>query len=132
MPKASHIGRVMVPTKDQDAAIAWYTQKLGFTVAVDVPFGDGDRWVELAAPGGGAGIALVPPHGMETPRSTGIVLDSKDPVADHAELAGNGVDIDDVMGGDGTVPTMFFLRDQEGNSLMIVEEPPAAADAQAA
>jgi hypothetical protein len=33
----------MVAVSDQDTAIGWYAEKLGFTVAADVPFGDGDR-----------------------------------------------------------------------------------------
>ena len=53
MPKITKVGRVMVPVSDQDAAIAFYTGKLGFSLAADVPFGDGDRWVEGAPPGGG-------------------------------------------------------------------------------
>jgi len=38
------LGRVIIPVSDQDAAIAFYTQKLGFSVASDIPFGNGDRW----------------------------------------------------------------------------------------
>ena len=43
------LGRVMIPVADQDAAIAFYTEKLGFTLTADVPFGEGDRWVEVDA-----------------------------------------------------------------------------------
>ncbi len=32
---------------DQQAALNWYTQKLGFTVKTDVPMGPGMRWLEL-------------------------------------------------------------------------------------
>src|SRR3954447_4611494 len=125
MPQIDHLGRVMVPVADQDAGIAFYTEKLGFSVLVDVAFGDGDRWVEVAPPGGGASIALVPPRGEYQPgRNTGIALDSSDPRADHAELREKGVDVDaELIGGDGTVPLMFFLRDHEGNHLLIVETP---------
>lgn len=43
--------------------------------------------------------------------------------ADHAELAGKGVDVDaEIMGGDGTVPALFFFRDPDKNQLMIVED----------
>ena len=123
MPRITHIGRVIVPVADQDAAIAFYTSKLGFTVAADVPFGDGDRWVEVAPPGGGAALALVPPQGEYKPgRMTGVALESPDPRADHVELAANGVDVDaGIMGGDGTVPLLFFFRDHDGNQLMVVE-----------
>ncbi len=123
MPQVTRVGRVMVPVVDQDAAIAFYADKLGFTVAADVPFGEGDRWVEVAPPGGGTALALVPPRGDYQPgRMTGIALESADPRADHAELAGNGVDVDgELMGGDGTVPLLFFFRDHDGNQLMMVQ-----------
>jgi catechol 2,3-dioxygenase-like lactoylglutathione lyase family enzyme len=118
----------MVPVADQDAGIAFYTRTLGFSLVADVPFGEGDRWVEVAPPGGGAALALVPARGGYEPgRVTGIALESPDPRADHAELAAQGVDVDaELMGGDGTVPLFFFFRDHDGNQLMIVEAPPAS------
>ena len=124
MPKVSQLGRVIVPVSDQDAAIAFYTDKLGFTVSADVPYGEGDRWVEIEPPGGGAGIALSRGMGEFQPgRETGIALSSSDPRSDHEELKGKGVDVDEeLMGGDGTVPLLFMFRDGDGNGLMIVEE----------
>jgi len=118
------LGRVLVPVADQDAAIAFYTEKLGFALAADVPFGEGDRWVEVAPGGGGTAISLVPPRGdYQPPRMTGIALVSRDPRGDHAALQEKGVDVDaELMGGDGTVPLMFFFRDHDGNQLMLVEE----------
>jgi catechol 2,3-dioxygenase-like lactoylglutathione lyase family enzyme len=115
---------VIVPVSDQDEAIAFYTNKLGFSLAADVPFGDGERWVEVAPPSGGAAIALTPPQGEYQPgRTTGIALTSADPRADYDELKANGVDVDaELMGGDGTVPLLFFFRDQDSNQLMIVAE----------
>ena len=123
MPRITQMGRVIVPVADQDEAIAFYTSKLGFSVTADVPFGEGDRWVEVAPPGGGAAIALSRPQGEYQPgRMTGIALESPDPRADHAELKENGVDVDEeLMGGDGTVPLLFFFRDKDANHLMIVE-----------
>jgi len=105
MPKITNLGRVLVPVADQDEAIKFYTDVLGFSLAADVPFGEGSRWVEVAPPRGGANVALVPPQGEYTPgRMTGIGLVSSDPRADHAELKQRGVDVDDdIMGGDGTV-----------------------------
>ena len=124
MPQISTVGRVMVPVASQDDAIAFYTAKLGFTLAADVPFGDGERWVEVAPPGGGTALALVPERGnYGRGRITGIALRSADPRADHAELAQAGVDVDpELMGGDGTVPLLFFFRDVDGNQLMVVED----------
>src|ERR1700756_4603907 len=112
MPQVRNLGRVIVPVSDQDAAIAFYTDKLGFSLTADVPFGDGDRWVEVAPPSGGAAIALTTGRGEFQPgRETGIALESTDPRADHAELKGKGVDVDEeLMGGDGTVPLLFMFR----------------------
>src|SRR5579859_7562163 len=106
MPKVTKIGRVLVPVSDQDKAISFYTETLGFSVVADVPFGDNDRWVEVAPPGGGAAVALVPPQGQFQPgRMTGIALESADPASDHSELRDKGVDVDAaLMGGDGVVP----------------------------
>jgi catechol 2,3-dioxygenase-like lactoylglutathione lyase family enzyme len=123
MPRITQLGRVRVPVSDQDEAIAFYTSRLGFSLAANIPFGDGERWVEVAPPGGGAAVALVPPRGEYQPgRMTGIALTSTDPQADHAELKEAGVDVDaELMGGDGTVPLLFFFRDHDANQLMVVE-----------
>jgi hypothetical protein len=70
----------------------------------------------------------VPPRGDFAPgRLTGIILESDDPRADHSELQARGIDVDaELLGGDGTVPLLFFFRDHEGNQLMIVEAGAAA------
>lgn len=119
----SQVANVMVPVSDQDRAIEFYTEKLGFEKRTDMPFGDGNRWVEVAPPGAATTIALVQPREGE---SAGIeartALDSKDIEADHAALRERGVDVDaEVMRMGGPVPPMFFFRDQDGNRLLIVE-----------
>ncbi len=124
MPRITQVGRVMVPVSDQDEAIAFYTSKLGFSLAADIPYGEGERWVEVAPPGGGTAVALVPASDeFKSGRVTGIALSSSDPRADHAELKEQDVDVDaELMGGDGTVPLLFSFRDRDGNHLMIVEQ----------
>jgi catechol 2,3-dioxygenase-like lactoylglutathione lyase family enzyme len=129
MAHLTTVGRVMVPVVDQDAAIAFYIQALGFSLIADVPFGDGERWVEVAPPGGGTTLALVPPSDhYPAGRMTGIALGASDARAAHADLRAHGVDVDDaLMGGEGGVPLIFFFRDADGNQLMTVEDtaPPA-------
>jgi len=56
---------ISIPVRDQDAALAFYTQKLGFRVQTDQPFGQGQRWIELAIPGADTGVALFTPPGHE-------------------------------------------------------------------
>jgi catechol 2,3-dioxygenase-like lactoylglutathione lyase family enzyme len=117
------VGRVMVPVADQDAAITFYKEALGFELTADVPFGGDERWVEVAPPEGGTTLALVPPRGeYRTGRMTGIALDTADAAGVHEELEAKGVDVDaEMMGGDGTVPRLFFFRDRDANTLMVVE-----------
>ena len=124
MASIDKLGRVIIPVADQDAAIAFYTDKLGFTVTADIPFGEGDRWVEVAPANGGAAIALS--RGMDEfqpGRQTGIALETSDAKAAHDELKGKGIDVDaELMGGDGTVPLLFGFRDADGKGLMVVEK----------
>ena len=118
------VGRVCVTVGDTDRAIDFYVDTLGFEKVVDVPMGPGMRWVEVALPGTKTTIALAPPPpGQEAGGGqTGICLDTSDVDADHAALKGAGVDVDDeVTRWGGPVPPMFWLRDPDANSLMIVE-----------
>jgi catechol 2,3-dioxygenase-like lactoylglutathione lyase family enzyme len=120
--RITEVGRVMVPVADQDRAIEFYGAMLGFEKRADVPYGEGDRWVEVAPPGAATAIALVPARESEAGGvMTRIALTSDDIDADHAELRARGVDVDaELTGGDGTVPRMFFFRDQDANSLLCV------------
>jgi catechol 2,3-dioxygenase-like lactoylglutathione lyase family enzyme len=118
------VGRVCVTVADTDRAIDFYVNTLGFEKIVDVPMGDAGRWVEVALPGTVTSIALAPPpQGTDAGGSqTGICLDTSDVDADHATLKAAGVDVDaEVARWGGPVPPMFWLRDPDGNSLIIVE-----------
>jgi catechol 2,3-dioxygenase-like lactoylglutathione lyase family enzyme len=117
------VATAMVPVSDQDEAIEFYTEKLGFEKRADIPFGDGNRWVEVAPRGGATTVALVRPReGESAGIESRIAFDSAAIDADHASLRESGVDVDaEVMRMGGPVPPMFFFRDQDGNSLLIVE-----------
>ena len=56
---------VTIPVSDQDRALPFYTEKLGFEVITDQPFGNGLRWIQLRPPGGSADIVLFTPPGHE-------------------------------------------------------------------
>ena len=120
----AQVGRVCVTVADTDRAIEFYVDKLGFEKVVDVPMGEGMRWVEVAVAGTPTTIALAPPPpGTEAGGGqTGICLDTSDVDADHATLKEAGVDVDETVSRYGDpVPPMFWLRDPDGNSLMIVQ-----------
>jgi catechol 2,3-dioxygenase-like lactoylglutathione lyase family enzyme len=120
----SKVGRVTVTVADTDRAIDFYTGTLGFEKVVDVPMGPDMRWVEVAIPGAETTIALAPPpQGKQAGGSeTGICLDTSDVDGAHAALKAAGADVDDeVTRFGGPVPPMFWLRDPDGNSLIVVQ-----------
>ena len=113
-----------VPVSDQDRALEFYVDRLGFEKRRDVPVPQfGGRWIEVAPAGAAVTIALVPeqakaPAGVET----GIRLATSDADADHADLRVNGVEVDDLLRWPG-VPPMFAFRDQDGDGLEVIETP---------
>lgn len=121
----TQVGTVMLPVADQDRAIEFYTEKLGFELRADTPFGDGDRWVEVAPAGAATTVALVlPMEGQEVGIESRIAFQSGDVDADHAALRDAGVDVDpEVMRMGDPVPPMFFFRDVDGNRMLLVQGP---------
>jgi len=120
----THVGRVCVTVADTDRAIDFYVNTLGFEKVVDVPMGPDMRWVEVKLHGHETNIALAPPPpGRDAGgQSTGICVDTSDVDADHAALKAAGVDVDDdVTRFGGNVPPMFWLRDPDANTLIVVQ-----------
>jgi catechol 2,3-dioxygenase-like lactoylglutathione lyase family enzyme len=120
----SKVGRVCVTVADTDRALDFYVGTLGFEKVVDVPMGPDMRWVEVSVSGAETTIALAPPpQGQQAGGSeTGICLDTSDVDAAHAALKEAGADVDDAVSRyGGPVPPMFWLRDPDGNSLIVVE-----------
>jgi catechol 2,3-dioxygenase-like lactoylglutathione lyase family enzyme len=126
---------VLVPSTDQDRSLAFY-EALGFERRNDIPWGDGYRWVEAYPCGGTAGIALVPPqHADSTGVETGIILNTTDIANTQEEVRWGGVDVDPEVARVGApasirigavemiepMPPMFWFRDPDGNSLLMVE-----------
>ena len=120
----TQIGTVIVPVSDQDRALDFYTQKLGFEKRLDVPFGPkGERWIEVAPAGAATTVAIVPPReGDPVGIQTRIAWVTDDAEASRAGLQAQGVDVDaEVAYMGGPVPPMFFYRDQDGNAFMVVK-----------
>jgi len=120
----SKVGRVCVTIADTDRALDFYVGTLGFEKVVDEPMGPDMRWVEVQVAGAETTIALAPPpQGQEAGGSqTGICLDTSNVDAAHEALKAAGADVDDeVSRFGGPVPPMFWLRDPDGNSLIVVE-----------
>ncbi|HVU13607.1 MAG TPA: VOC family protein [Phototrophicaceae bacterium] len=110
---------ISVPVKSQQAAKAFYMEKLGCTVVTDVPFGEGEtRWIELEIPGTGTAITLVnwfekmPPGSLQ-----GVVLTTDNMAATHAELKRRGLDISEVKDQPYALEAVFY--DPDGNGWVL-------------
>ncbi len=124
----SNIGVAMFTVADQDAAIAFYTEKLGFELRSDTSFGENGemRWVEVAPPGSRARLALNPPM-RDTPGGGGIGVETSDVLGEHARLTAiGGIDLDPEPMQTPGAPLMFMVRDPDGNTVVVVEAPSAA------
>jgi catechol 2,3-dioxygenase-like lactoylglutathione lyase family enzyme len=120
----SNIGVAMFTISDQDAAIAYYTQTLGWELRADVPFGDegANRWVEVAPPGSAARLALNPPMGESGPGGSSNGVETPHVDAEYARArALDGVQTGEIMGGEGPVPKMFSITDPDGNLIFVVQ-----------
>lgn len=114
---------VGVPVTDQDRAVEFYVGTLGFEKRLDAPIGPGIRWIEVAPPGAVTSIALVAaPAESPVGVDTGIRLSTTDAEAEHHSMRDRGVPVGDLLLWE-DVPAMFTFRDQDGNSLYVVETP---------
>lgn len=115
----------MFTVTDQDAALAFYTGKLGFEVRADMRFGENNemRWLEVAPPGSHARLALNPPMGGQ-PGGGGIGVETTDVMGEHARLSAiGGIDLDPAPMQTPGAPLLFMLRDPDGNHIAVVQQP---------
>jgi lactoylglutathione lyase len=120
----SNIGVVMFTVADQNAALAFYTEKLGWEVRGDTRFGENDemRWLEVAPPGSRARLALNPPMGG-SPGGGSIGVGTADVLGEHARLSDiGGIDLDPEPMRTPGAPLLFMLRDPDGNNIAVVED----------
>ena len=85
---------VSVPVHDQDRALAFYTGKLGFTVATDQPFGQTQRWIELKVGHADTHLVLFTPDGHEDRIGTSqpVTFHTGDLQKTYEELSARGVE----------------------------------------
>jgi lactoylglutathione lyase len=121
----TNIGVAMFTVADQDAARAFYTDKLGWEVRGDDRFGENGemRWLEVAPPGSTARLALNPPM-RDEPGGSAIGVETADIRAEHERLSSiDGVTIDTPPMDMGGAPPMFSILDPDGNHIWIVQTP---------
>jgi catechol 2,3-dioxygenase-like lactoylglutathione lyase family enzyme len=136
--RINQVGTVFVPVSDQERALEFYVDKLGFEKRADFPYSDDSRWIEVAPPGAANTISLVPPsEGISAGGDEACCAFATDDIeADHAALRARGVDVDEQIARKGScrsglvslevsigdpVPSQFFFRDADGNRFLIVQ-----------
>jgi catechol 2,3-dioxygenase-like lactoylglutathione lyase family enzyme len=135
MAEIAQMATVFVPVSDQERALEFYVETLGFEKRSDFNYDTGERWVEVVPGGTPTSVSLVAardgePAGIETR----ITFTTPDIDAYYAELRDRGVEVDAEIMREGHpvvywggaplagMPPMFRLRDPDGNSFLIVQQ----------
>ena len=116
------VAKTGVCVSDQQRAVDFYTQVLGFTLVADESMGPDARWIEVGPPGAETTLTLWTPPGLEDRIGTftGVVLSCDDIQATYEELRARGVEFEkeprDQPGG-----VMASFRDPDGNTFVLRE-----------
>ena len=116
----THVKFVSVPTSDQDAALRFWTERVGFAVLSDQPFSESQRWIELSIRDSDTRLVLFTPEGHEG-RIGGFfngAFACDDVEATHRQLSERGVEFD---GAPQKQPwgTFATFRDPDGNRFVL-------------
>ncbi len=115
---------VPMPVTDVDRAKTFYTDKVGFSLDVDVQPFEGMRVVQLTPPGSACsiviGTGLNDISDMTPGTQKGLHLVVNDIDSAREELIGRGVEVGDVQDVGGGVKYAWFA-DPDGNSLVLQE-----------
>jgi catechol 2,3-dioxygenase-like lactoylglutathione lyase family enzyme len=108
-----------IPVTDQDRALAFYTEKLGFRLLTDQPFNDKQRWLELGIPGAESRVVLFRMDGGVQPGSMmNVTFWTDDVEGTYRELKGKGVE----FAAEPTKQpwgTFAIFKDLDGNSFVL-------------
>lgn len=108
---------VSIPVDNQDEALRFYLDTLGFTLLRDAPTRNG-RWIELAPANDSVILTLEPAAANVVRGAIGIRFTTDDIDAAHAALTERKVETDDILRWPG-IPAMFAFRDPDGNAYSI-------------
>jgi predicted enzyme related to lactoylglutathione lyase len=116
----THLKFVGIPVRDQERALGFYTQKLGFELATDQPFDDKQRWIELRVANSATRFVLFTPEGHEDRIGTFFngSLACDDVEATFRQLSKRGVEF---VSEPATQPwgTFAIFKDSEGNQFVL-------------
>jgi lactoylglutathione lyase len=121
-PGIDGIATIGIPVTDQDRALRFYTDILGFELRTDVPLPQiGGRWIVVAPRGSEVSVALVRAgEGLPSGVETGIRFITADAEKTHQALQAGGVEVGELLRWPG-IPAMFTAKDADGNGFELVE-----------
>jgi predicted enzyme related to lactoylglutathione lyase len=116
----THLKFVGIPVRDQERALGFYTQKLGFELATDQPFDEKQRWIELRVANAATRFVLFTPEGHEDRIGTFFngSLACDDVEATFRQLSKRGVEF---VSEPAKQPwgTFAIFKDSEGNQFVL-------------
>ena len=124
MTTITDVRTISVDVRDQDRALDFFTQTLGFEKRLDASIDPTTRWIEVAPTGGTTSIALnATADAQAVGIDTGIRFTAPDAAAAHTSMADAGVAVGELLRWP-DVPPMFAFDDPDGNRFYVVEEQP--------
>jgi len=114
---------VNVYVSDQQRALDFYVEKLGFELRADQPNGPDARWIEVAPAGAETVLILYTPPGLNERIGTWspIVFDCDDMDATYAQLRDNGVEFSQPPAVQPWGMKMALFKDIDGNEFVLVQ-----------
>jgi len=111
---------ISIPVHEQDRALDFYVNTLGFTLVTDQPMGPGQRWIELRPPKGDAGVALFTPpgHAERIGTFTGISMECDDVQKTCDQLSAKGVEFMKPPKSE-SWGVSAIMKDSEGNQIVL-------------
>lgn len=116
----THLKFMSIPVQDQDRALKFYTEKLGFKVATNQEMGPGQRWIELRIGRAETRLVLFTMEGEESRigKRMNCSLACDDVEATYRQLSERGVEFE-------SPPqkqpwgSFAIMKDSEGNRFVI-------------
>jgi len=111
---------VSVPTRDQKAAVEFWTEKLGFQIMTDQPFNEAQRWIELGLSGNPTRVVLFQMDGWDERigKFMNIVFYADDVERTYKELTARGVEFVSPPKKE-TWGTSSIFKDQDGTQFVL-------------
>jgi len=116
----THLKFISIPVRDQQRALKFYTEQLGFRVATNQEMGPGQRWIELRIGKAETRVVLFTMEGEEhrivTQMNGSLACDDVD--ATWRQLSQRGVEFE---GPPQKQPwgSYVIMKDSEGNSFVL-------------